>query len=154
MYTENGVLLDLNEINEIVRHADVFAVSFRLFPERLLIDARFDESDASGACTMPMVAIVDPVASVQERFFWLGQHRAALGMPKNFEFFLWPHSMRYMEESGLWERIRRRITASRFEGAGETCDAALNDLIERERAATVDAITGSRHQTLWSIRDR
>jgi hypothetical protein len=39
---------------------------------------------------------------------------------------------------------------SGFAGAGETCNDALRDLIERERAATVDAIRGARHQTLWS----
>jgi NADH:ubiquinone oxidoreductase subunit 5 (subunit L)/multisubunit Na+/H+ antiporter MnhA subunit len=45
------------------------------------------------------------VASVQERFFWLGQQRPTLGMPKNFMFFAWPHSLRYLEDSGLWRRI-------------------------------------------------
>ena len=153
MYTENGLLVDISEIAEIVRHADVFAVSFRLFPERLLIDTRHDESDESGACSLPMVAIVDPVVSVQERFFWLGQHRPSLGMPQNFMFFHWPHSARYLEESGLWSRICERVVASGFAGARDTCEAALQDLVARERAANVDAITGKRHQTLWSARE-
>jgi hypothetical protein len=154
MYTENGLLVDISEIADIVRHADVFAVSFRLFPERLLIDTRHDEADADGVCTMPMVAIVDPVASVQERFFWLGQHRPALGMPKNFMFFHWPHSVRYLDESGVWERIRSRVTATHFSGARETCGDALHDLLDRERTATIEAIEGMRYQTLWSARER
>jgi hypothetical protein len=152
MYTENGLLVDISEIAEIVRHADVLAVSFRLFPERLLIDTRHDEADESGACSLPMVAIVDPVASVQERFFWLGQHRPSLGMPENFMFFHWPHSVRYLEESGVWERVRRRVTATHFSGARETCDDAMRDLLDRERTATVEAIEGARYQTLWSAR--
>jgi hypothetical protein len=152
MYTENGLLVDISEITDIVRHADVFAVSFRLFPERLLIDTRYDDEDTSGACTLPMVAIVDPVASVQERFFWLGQHRPALGMPEHFMFFHWPHSVRYLDESGVWNRIRARVTSTHFAGARETCDAALRDLVDRERAATIDAVNGARYQTLWSAR--
>lgn len=146
MYTENGLLVDVSEIESIVKDADVFAAGLRLFPERLLIDTRHDDRE------MPMVAIVDPVESVQERFFWLGQHRPSLGMPKNFMFFFWPHSVRFLEESGLWAKIRERVVASGFAGAGETCDAALRDLTERERAATVDAIQGQRYQTLWSAR--
>ena len=153
MYTENGLFVDLQEIETIVQHADVFAVGFRLFPERLLIDKRHDErvegNGASASCGLPMVAIVDPVESLQERYFWLGQHRPALGMPKTFMFFLWPHSVRYLEESGVWNRIRDRIVSSGFAGAGETCDEALRDLVKRERAATVDAIRGARYQTIW-----
>ncbi len=144
MYTENGLLVDISEIEHIVKEADVFAVGFRLFPERLLIDTRHDDSE------MPMVAIVDPVETVQERFFWLGQHRPSLGMPKNFMFFYWPHSARYLDESGVWSRICKRIVGSGFEGAHETCDAALQDLIAREHRANVDAIRGAHFQTLWS----
>jgi hypothetical protein len=144
MYTENGLLVDLGEIERTVESADVFAAGFRLFPERLLIDTRHDSRE------MPMVAIVDPVASVQERFFWLGQHRPSLGMPQSFMFFFWPHSVRYLEESGLWDKICQRVVSAGFSGARETCDAAVQDLIARERAANVDAITGQRYQTLWS----
>jgi hypothetical protein len=145
MYTENGLLVDLGEIENTVKHADVFAAGFRLFPERLLIDTRYDDRE------MPMVAIVDPVSSVQERFFWLGQHRPSLGMPQNFMFFFWPHSARYLQESGLWEKICARVVSPGFDGARETCDAALEDLVARERAANVDAIRGQRYQTIWSL---
>ncbi|HYM16023.1 MAG TPA: hypothetical protein VEZ14_10730 [Dehalococcoidia bacterium] len=144
MYTENGLLVDLGDIEHTVANADVFAVGFRVFPERLLIDTRHDERE------MPMVAIVDPVGSVQERFFWLGQHRPTLGMPQSFMFFFWPHSARFLEESGLWATIRKRVESSGFSGAGETCEAALRDLTARERAANVDAVRGQRYQTLWS----
>ena len=148
MHTENGLLVDIGEIRHIIKDADVFTIGFRLFPERVVIDTRYDERET------PMVAIVDPVESVQERFFWLGQHRPSLGMPKQFMFFFWPHSIGYLEESGVWAQVRERVLASHFEGAPETCDAALRDLLERERAATVDAITGARYQTLWSARER
>ncbi len=147
MYTENGLLVDLPEIEDIVGTADVFAGSFRLFPERLLIDTRHDGRE------IPMVAIVDPVSSVQERFFWLGQHRPSLGLPNSFKFFYWPHSVGYLRESGIWAKIVDRITGSGFAGARETCDDALRDLMTRERDATIDAIHGARYQTLWSARE-
>ena len=59
MHTENGILVDLDQVRRVVDNADVFTVAFRLFGERLLIDTRFDLSDPDGPCRMPMVAIVD-----------------------------------------------------------------------------------------------
>ena len=150
MHTENGVLVDLKEIQHIVKDADVFAAAFRLFPERLLIDTRFDGGDPNGECGMPMVAIVDPVGTLQERFFWLGQHRPTLGTPENFMFFFWPHSMSYLEETGVWQAIKDRLVESGVAGAAETCDDALRDLLEREQQANRDAIRGERFQTLWA----
>jgi hypothetical protein len=150
MHAENGLLVDLQQVEDIVATADVFALGFRTFPERLLIDTRHDDNDPEGPCALPMVAIVDPVETLQERFFWLGQHRPALGMPERFMFFMWPHSIRYLEESGVWEKIQRRIVGSGFYGAGETVEAALRDLTAREYRSTCQAIRGDGYQTLWS----
>lgn len=152
MHTENGLLVDLDQIGRVARESDVFAVAFRLFPERLLIDARHDEKDPDGPCGMPMVAIVDPVATVQERFFWLGQHRPTLGMPRNFQFFYWPHSVRYLEESGVWRLIRDRLVATGFDGAAATCDEAIRDLVLRERAANLAAVKGDGFHAVWEAR--
>jgi hypothetical protein len=145
-----GLLVDISEIEKVVRNADVFAVGFRLFPERLLIDTRHDDTNPEGPCGTPLVAIVDPVESVEERYFWLGKHRPTLGMPEAFMYFFWPHSVRYLQESGIWGAIRERIVSSGFTGAAETCDAALEDLLERERGANIEAIAGARYRTLWS----
>jgi hypothetical protein len=152
MYTENGQIVDLEEIGQVARTADVFTAAFRLFPERLLIDTRYDLQDRTGPCGMPMMAIVDPVATVQERFFWLGQHRPTLGTPADFQFFYWPHSIAYLEESGVWALVRQRIVSAGFDGAAETCDAALRDLMDREHRANADAIRGERYHTVWSAR--
>lgn len=149
MYTENGLLVDLREIEEIIARADVFTMAFRLFPGRVLVDTRFDADDTESKCGMPMVAVVDPVETVEERIFWLGQHRPTLSMPKSFMFFFWPHSIRYLEETGIWSRVRERIVGSGFDGAADTCDAALDDLYRREYAATCEAIRGPSYRTLW-----
>jgi hypothetical protein len=153
MPMENGLLVDIQQVEEIVASADVFALGFRLFPERLLIDTRHDADDPDGPCGLPMVAIVDPVGTVEERFFWLGQHRPSLGLPQNFMFFSWPHSIRYLEESGVWAMIRRRVVGSGFNGAEETAEAALVDLHGREYRATCDAIRGDRYETVWASTD-
>jgi hypothetical protein len=150
MYTENGLVIDLDQVRRVIRESDVFTIAFRLFPERLIVDTRADVHDER--CNTPMVAIVDPVATVEERFFWLGQHRPTLGTPDNFMFFYWPHSVGYLAESGIWAALRGRVVSDDITGSSETCNAALADLIDRERRANVDAISGDRHHTLWESR--
>jgi hypothetical protein len=149
VHTENGLLVDLDQVRRVVGEADVFTVAFRLFSERLLIDTRYDATDPEGPSGMPMVAIVDPVATVQERFFWLGQHRPALGMPDSFQFFFWPHSVGYLEESGIWERVRERLVTIGFAGAADTCEDALRDLALRERTANAKAVLGDGYHAVW-----
>lgn len=149
MYTENGVVIDLDQVRRVIRESDVFTIAFRLFPERLIVDTRAEPADER--CSTPMVAIVDPVATVEERFFWLGQHRPSLGTPQNFMFFYWPHSVGYLAESGIWAAVRGRVVSDDIAGSSETCNAALADLIDRERRANVDAIQGERHHTLWAV---
>ena len=149
MYTENGVVIDLDQVRRVIRESDVFTIAFRLFPERLIVDTRAEPADER--CSTPMVAIVDPVATVEERFFWLGQHRPSLGTPQNFMFFYWPHSVGYLAESGIWAAVRGRVVSDDIAGSSETCNAAQADLIDRERRANVDAIQGERHHTLWAV---
>ena len=40
MFTENGVMIDLEEVRKVVDNCDVFTIGFRLSPERLIIDTR------------------------------------------------------------------------------------------------------------------
>jgi len=142
MYTENGVLVDVGEMRQVVAQADVFAVGFRLFPERLLVDTRHNEQES------PLVRVVEPVSSVQERFFWLGKERPSLGMPERFAFFVWPHSIDFLEGSGLWAAICQRAACR--PDADAMCRAALEELHAHERQATLAAVRGERYHNLWA----
>jgi len=147
LFTENGMMVDLEEIRRVVDNADVFTIGFRMFPERLIVDAR--TSDTIG----PMVRVVEPVASVEERFFWLGTERPSFGAPENFTFFMWPHSVRYFEESGLGQMIRNRVYGLGFEQVGSEMAEAVVRLKALEQQATFDAIHGRNHHTLWERKD-
>ena len=147
LFTENGMMVDLEEIRRVVDNADVFTIGFRMFPERLIVDAR--TSDTIG----PMVRVVEPVASVEERFFWLGTERPSFGAPENFTFFMWPHSVRYFEESGLGQMIRNRVYGLGFEQVGAEMAEAVVRLNALEQQATFDAIHGRNHHTLWERKD-
>ena len=147
MFTENGVLIDFEELRKVVDKCDVFTIGFRLFPERLIVDTRTSGDQG------PMIEVVEPVGTVEERFFWLGQRRPQFGVPESFTFFVWPHSVRYLEESGMMDRIRQRIYPLDTEDGrlGQSVAESMWNLILRERKATFDAITGQNYHTLWEL---
>jgi len=148
VYTENGLLVDLAEVEKVVDECDVFTIIFRLFPERLLVDGRVSQRDG------PLVALVEPVATVEERYHWLGRARPGFGPPEHFTFFLWPHSIAFLEQCGVAARIRRRCEATDWPGAAAVFDKALTELREKERRATLAAITGEDCRTIWPAQDR
>lgn len=142
MFTENGVLIDFEELRKVVEECDVFTVGFRLFPERMIVDTRSTETEG------PMVEVVEPVNTVEERFFWLGKRRPAFSAPQRFTFFIWPHSIRYFEESGVAEMVRRRIYPVAPD-SGDQMTESLDRLRALEREAVGDAITGRNCHTIW-----
>lgn len=143
MFTENGVLVDLEEVGEVVDTSDVFTIGFRMFPQRVVIDTR-DMGEVG-----PMVRVVEPVDSVEERFHWLGRERPALGVPKQFTFFVWPHSLELFESSGLPQRLRDRLRASERPQVARMADEALEELRRLEREAVQQALSGEGYHTLW-----
>ncbi len=143
MFTENGVLIDLEEVGKVVDTCDVFTVGFRMFPQRVIIDTR--ETEDVG----PMARVVEPVDSVEERFHWLGRERPAFGAPERFAFFVWPHSLQFLESSGLPQRLRDRLRASERPQVARMADEALEELRRLEREAVQQALSGEGYHTLW-----
>jgi hypothetical protein len=137
-------MIDLEELRKVVETCDVFTMGFRLFPERLIIDTRVNDQDGS------MVEVVEPVSTVEERFFWLGQQRPSFGVPQQFTFFVWPHSIGYLEESGLLQDIRNRVGAPDETGEpARQLKQAMGRLLALEQCAAFDAIHGRNYHTLW-----
>lgn len=135
-------MIDLEELRKVVEQCDVFTMGFRLFPQRLIVDTR--ASDAAG----PILEIVEPVGTVEERFFWLGQRRPSFGVPERFTFFVWPHSILYLEDSGVMDRIRHRVYPIDPD-CGRQVAHVMYKLHSLERQAVRDAITGKNYHALW-----
>jgi hypothetical protein len=137
-------MIDFHELQKAIDTCDVFTIGFRMFPERLIVDTRSNTTDG------PMVEVVEPVATVEERFFWLGQRRPSFGVPQQFTFFIWPHSLRYLDESGLGDMVRRRVYAEDETGEiGRQVAHSVVRLHTLEQRATYDAIHGRNYHTLW-----
>jgi len=143
MLTENGLQVDLEAVGEVLRRADVLTIGFTLFTERLFMDTRTRPGEG------PFVAIVDPVATVQERYLWLGQHRPNFGAPSGFSFFVWPHTLADLLDRDVLQPMRARLAAAAPEAAQALYDR-LAELTVLERKATLAAVRGDEPwQTLW-----
>jgi hypothetical protein len=142
MLTENELNFDRDAANEVLASADVLTVGFTTFPERLLIDFRANEKDG------PLATLVPPVATVQERYLWLGRHRGRFGAPQAFTFFVWPHTVRTLLEREILAPARARIDGTR---AATQLDATLQELAALEREAFRAAVRGDEDawKTIW-----
>ena len=135
--------MDIDEVVKVIEESDVFAVGFRLFSDRLIVDTRANEQQG------PMIAVVEPTDSVAARFHWLGRVRPAFGMPERFMFVPWPHSLQYLEESRVLGHIRERLVRTQPDMA-DACDQAFDRLRRLEYRGTVEAIQGEQtYRTLW-----
>jgi hypothetical protein len=133
MRTENGVFIDTEAMEKLLTHGDIMTIGFTLFPLRLLIDTRTNETDGQ------WVGLVEPVASVQERYLWLGRHRGSFGPPEAFSFFVWPQTVRGLIDRDLLRTLRQRLSPE----ACDALDTALNQALELERQAIIDAVRGT-----------
>ena len=64
-------------------------------------------------------------------------------------FFLWPHSIDFLEESGVAARIGRRCEATGLSEAATVFEKVMAELRQKEREAILEAIGGESFRTLW-----
>jgi hypothetical protein len=92
---------------------------------------------------------VEPVSSVEERFHWLGRARPEFGVPERFSFFVWPHSLEFLDSCGLGQRIRDCVKASERPEVAQALDAAMAELRRLERTSLQQALAGEGYHSLW-----
>lgn len=142
MSDEFGV--DLDEVYKVIDAADVLVVRFDIMQKRLLADFRVKVGVG------PMVALVAPAESVEDRFRSIKKMRPEFPFPERVMSFQWPRSMRVLLSSGVWQRLVDRMGALGGDEAADACGGAMEQLENEEREEVARAITGAEHyQTLW-----
>jgi len=143
VHSENGLQVDLDALKERLENADLIVIGFQGFAERLLLDARSSPTEG------PLVAVVAPVSSVQERYAWLGKHRSSFGLPDDFTFATWPHSISLIREQDVLGPMGARMAAVSNE-ADLAMSRALARLEVLERRAVREAVLGGpAWESLW-----
>lgn len=135
--------LDYDAIIKTVSQAEVIAFRFVTVPMRLLIDNRFSDADA------PMVKLVPPAGSAEERFKSLKVLRPRFRLPQKISAIWWPRYVNGLIETGVWDAITGRITENGYTSVVRDCDELLREMRRMERAEMVNAIGGAGYRTLW-----
>lgn len=135
--------LDYDAILKTVRKADVIAFRFVTVPMRLLIDNRFTDNDP------PMLKLVPPAGSAEERFKSLKKLRPRFRLPQRISAIWWPRYINGVVESGIWDAIVQRNIDNGFPAIAAQCDELLRELRRMERMEMVNAIGGEGYRTLW-----
>ena len=137
---------NLERMFEIVDAAEVLTIGFSLFTDRLLTDFR------SSDIVPPLVRVVQPLGSADERIREIRRERPSLGSPERFYFFVWPRSVDALVQFGVWGRIADRLGQTNHPGLGNSVQGALDTLVQLERDEKVQAIRGPRYRTLWQAK--
>ena len=138
--------IDLDEVRRVIDSAEVLVVRFSLTDRRLLIDCRTNETDG------PLVRVVPPVASAEERFKALKQMRPRFRSPERIFNLQWPRHARALAESGIWEYMARRVVALGWSGSAGQIEEAWRQLLRAELAVEVAAIRGGEgFKTIWRL---
>ena len=140
---DNDYPLDLDEILQTIRSADVITIRFVTVNRRLLFDSRHTEIDA------PLVKLVAPAATVEERFRSLKRLRPRFRLPDKITAIWWPKYISTLVGSGVWDCLMARVAESGFARAVEESEEVLRDLLQMERDEVRRAILGEGYQTIW-----
>lgn len=136
--------IDLDEVRRVIDAAEVLVVRFSVTDRRLLVDCRTSEDEG------PMIRVVPPVASGEERFRSLKMLRPRFRTPQRILTFQWPRHARALGESGIWKHLAHRLVALGHSDTAAQCDEALTQLLAEERAVEVAAIqNGEGFKSLW-----
>lgn len=139
---DNDYPVDVEEILRVVRTADVIVFRFLILSQRLLVDPRVD------AATAPLLRLVAPVGSAEERFRSLKRLRPGLPSPARITVIHWPKFIDKFEASGIWEGITARMTGA---GLGQhDADEVVCELRRLEHREVQHALRGDGYQTLWA----
>ncbi|MEO6396939.1 MAG: hypothetical protein ABIP13_00575 [Tepidiformaceae bacterium] len=141
---DNDFNIDLVDIASTVRTNDVITIRFVAVGQRLLLDFRTTEIDG------PMIRVVDPVKSVEERYRALRKLRPRFATPERIVSIWWPRFAHSLESTGIWGEVMERITESGHVDAVRSAQETLSELLRLERVQQRDAVRGEGFRTLWS----
>jgi hypothetical protein len=140
---DNDYELNVGEIVQTVESAEVLTLRFVVISHRLLIDTRFTSVDG------PMLKLVTPVKTAEERFRSLKQLRPRFRIPDKICSVWWPKHIESLATSGVWPAIARRIIDTGNPAAAQLCEDIFQEMLTLEQEEVRNAILGKGYQALW-----
>jgi hypothetical protein len=136
--------IDIEEMGRVFDEAEVVVVRFHVIPQRLLIDARAAPGDP------PLIRLVPPASSAEERYRYLQRERPGMPLPDQITVVGWPRYIQVMKDIGLWSRIEERLVREAGPEAVRAAQQAFDNVRNAERAEVAAAIKGGEgYESLW-----
>lgn len=136
--------VDIEEMGHVFDEADVVVVRFHVIAQRLLLDMRVAPGDP------PLIRLVPPVSSAEERYRYLQAERPRMSLPEHITVVAWPRYVQVMRDTGLWQRIVDRLVREAGDGMIADAEEAYRDIRAAERAEVAAAIRGGEgYEALW-----
>jgi hypothetical protein len=136
--------INLTALQEVIDAADVFVIRFDRIEQRLLVDAR--QNDSGGV----FIQVVPPVNSGRERYRFLEEARPGMAAPEQITVFQWRQSVQVLKNVGLWKRLEERFFELGGVDAVKQVNAAFTEAFQLEQRELVGAIRGGEGwETLW-----
>ena len=136
--------LDIDEMGNVIDEAGVLVIRFHVISQRLLVDARITDDEP------PLIRLVAPVSSAEERYRYLQKLRPGLPLPEQITVLSWPRYVEVMRDAGLWQRLEQRLTDLGGDELASRCREVFEEVRSAERAEVVSAILGSEgYESLW-----
>lgn len=140
--------INLNALREVIDEADVFVVRFDRIDQRLLVDARQNDSGEV------FIQMVPPVNSGRERYRFLEEARPGMPAPEQITVFQWRQSAQVLKNVGLWKRLEERFFDLGGLPAVERVSATFDDALRLEQLELASAIRGGEGwDTVWERGD-
>ena len=136
--------LDIEEMGRVIDEAGVLIIRFHVIPQRLLVDTRPSGDDE------PLIRLVPPVSSPEERYRYLQKLRPGVPLPDQITVLLWPRYIEVMRDAGLWQRLEERLFELGGADLARRCGEVFEEVRSAERAEVVAAIIGGEgYESLW-----
>ena len=146
--TEGDFGIDLQKVKETIGDAEVMSLFFPSLRKSLILDIRTNEKDG------PMVKVMPMAASPQERLRGLRRMRPGFPRLRSLTLIPWLRYIDSLVTTGVWERVLERVSNASpgNDDLLATCEAALQELRELEKAELLAVIRGDNYRTIWSSR--
>lgn len=136
--------IDLGELERVIEEADVIVLRFHVISQRLLIDARSGNDDP------PVIRMVPPAHSAEERYRYLQEMRPDIDPPDHITVAAWPRYVQVLKDAGLWRHIVERLVAIGGPALADRCEETFGEIQRAERAEVSAAILGGEgYESLW-----
>ncbi|MBI4497447.1 MAG: hypothetical protein HY689_06070 [Chloroflexi bacterium] len=135
--------IDLPQVLEDIRTAEVLSILFPLVRKVLLLDTRHDSLEG------PLVRVAPMVNSVEERTRSLRRMRPRFGAPEEVRLVPWPKYVASLERLGVVDALAQRIVLLGYADRVPALRRALQELQALEQDELLAAVTGDNYDSLW-----